>query len=292
MAAPAGAGGATAGGAAAAGSGGPMPSACPASSTIKPGDTNMMIMAGGMNRRYIMHIPPMYDGKTPMPMLIDWHPLTQTGSYQRRSSGYAELGDTEGFITLFPDGIDNAWNIGPCCTRSRDVDDLGLAKAMVERMRTEACVDMKRIYAAGYSMGGGMSHFLGCNAADIFAAVSPAAFDLLQESEEPCKPARPITVISFRGTADPIVPYTGGASSPPVAYPLDPIHFLGAEGTFKRWSELNKCTGEPMAGTGGCQTYKQCEAGVEVTLCTKQGGGHDTGDAAVGWATLKRFSLP
>jgi polyhydroxybutyrate depolymerase len=259
---------------------------------IRPGDSNQTIMVGGMMRRYIMHIPPGYDGKTPMPLLIDWHPLTQTGSYQRNSSGYAALGDKEGFITLFPDGINNAWNIGPCCTQSRMVDDLGFAKAMVERMRTEACIDTKRVYAAGYSMGGGMSHFLACNAADIFAAVSPAAFDLLEESEEPCKPARPITVHSFRGTADTIVPYSGGASSPPVAYPLDPIHFLGAVGTFKRWAELNQCTGMPEMGSGGCQTYKQCAAGVEVTLCTATGGGHVTGDANIGWATLKRFSLP
>jgi polyhydroxybutyrate depolymerase len=172
------------------------------------------------------------------------------------------------------------------------VKDLEFARALVERMRKEACIDMKRVYSAGYSMGGGMTHYLGCNAADLFAAISPAAFDLLEENEEPCKPARPLTVIAFRGTADPIVPYMGGASTPPTAYPLNPIHFRGAKATFKHWSELDGCTGEPEMGMGGCETYKQCKDGVEVTLCTKQGGGHDTGDANVGWATLKRFSMP
>lgn len=269
----------------------PEPAACPADSNIKPGDSTLMIDIGGMQRSYIMHIPPSYDGKTPMPMVIDWHPLTQTAQYQRSASGYAELGDREGFVTLFPDGINNAWNIGPCCTQSRDVDDLGFAKALVERMRKEACIDMKRVYSAGYSMGGGMTHYLGCNAADLFAAISPAAFDLLEENEEPCMPARPITVIAFRGTADPIVPYAGGASTPPTPYPLDPIHFRGAEGTFMHWAELDGCTGEPEDVGGGCQTYKQCKDGVEVTLCTKQAGGHDTGDPDVGWATMKRFSL-
>jgi polyhydroxybutyrate depolymerase len=269
----------------------PMPAACPASSSIKPGDTDLMIDVGGMQRHYILHVPASYDGKTPMPMVIDWHPLTQTAMYQRGASGYAALGDKEGFVTIFPDGINNAWNIGPCCTQSRMIDDLGLARALVERMRKEACIDMKRIYSAGFSMGGGMTHYLGCNAADIFAAISPAAFDLLEETEEPCKPARPLTVIAFRGTADPIVPYAGGASTPPTGYPLDPIHFRGAQGTFKHWSELDGCTGEPEKGSNGCETYKQCKNGVEVTLCTKQGGSHETGDANVGWATLKRFSL-
>jgi polyhydroxybutyrate depolymerase len=257
-----------------------------------PGDSNLTIDVGGMMRSYILHVPPGYDGKAPMPLVIDWHPLTQDGQFQRGASGYAELGDREGFVTIFPNGIDAAWNIGKCCTRSRDVDDKGFAVALVERMRKEACIDMKRVYAVGYSMGGGMTHFLGCNEANLFAAISPAAFDLLEEDEEPCKPVRPLTEIQFRGTADPIVPYMGGESTPPTGYPLDPIHFRGAVGTFKHWSELNGCTGEPEMGTGGCQTYKQCKDGVEVTLCTKQGGGHDTGDAEVGWATLKRFSMP
>lgn len=287
------AGSGTAGAAGSAPSGeGVKPAACPASSTVKPGDFDLMISVGSTMRRYLMHVPAKYDGKTPMPMVIDWHPLTQTADYEKGASGYATLGDSEGFVTLFPDGIDNAWNIGPCCTMSRMVDDLGFARALVEKMRSDGCIDMKRVYSVGYSMGGGMSHYLGCNAADIFAAISPAAFDLLEESEEPCKPARPITEITFRGTADPIVPFMGGASTPPVAYPIDPIHFLGAQGTFKRWAELDMCTGDPEMGTGGCSTYKQCAAGVEVTLCIKQGGGHETGDPSVAWPELKKFSLP
>lgn len=266
-----------------------MPVTCP-TTALQPGDSTETISVGGMERRFIRHIPPGYDGTKPVPMVVDWHPLTQTGQYERGASGYAALGDREGFITLFPDGIDNAWNIGPCCTRSRDVDDLGLAKAMVEKTQMEACVDPKRIYSVGFSMGGGMTHFLGCNAADIFAALSPAAFDLIEEM--PCMPARPLTVFIFRGTADPIVPYAGGESTPPTAYPLDPIHFLGAEGSFKKWSELNMCTGTPEDKGGGCQTYTQCAGGVETTLCTAQGGSHTTGDAELAWETLKRFSIP
>jgi polyhydroxybutyrate depolymerase len=140
-------------------------------------------------------------------------------------------------------------------------------------------------------MGGGMSHYLACNAADLFAAVAPSAFDLLAAEEEPCMPSRPISVISFRGTADPIVPYAGGASSPPNGLNVT-IHFQGAENTFKKWAELNGCTGEPMAGSGGCRTYAQCKAGTEVTLCTKQGGSHDPGDAKLGWAFMKKHPMP
>jgi polyhydroxybutyrate depolymerase len=262
---------------------------CPSNSTLMPGDSNGTIDVGGMTRNYILHVPPGYTGDEPVPLLVDWHPLTQSAQFQRTSSGYAQVADREGFIVAYPDGIDNAWNIGPCCTRSRDVDDLGFARALVDKIKSQACIDPKRVYAAGFSMGGGMSHFLGCKAADVFAAVAPAAFDLIEEYD--CTPSRPITVISFRGTADFIVPYAGGASTPPTPYPLDPIHFLGAQGTFEKWAELNQCTGEPMDTGGGCETYTQCAQGVEVTLCTS-GGGHSTGDPDVGWPMLAKHPMP
>jgi len=171
-----------------------------------------------------------------------------------------------------------------------DVDDVAFAKAMVEEVKGLACVDEKRVYAVGFSMGGGMSHYLACHAADVFAAVAPAAFDLLEENVETCQPARPITVVSFRGTSDPIVPYAGGYSA--VVQGM-PITFLGAETTFAKWADFNDCTGSPSAKDGnGCSTYSECAAGTTVTLCTKQGGGHEAGNAQVAWPILKQHTLP
>jgi polyhydroxybutyrate depolymerase len=48
----------------------------------------------------------------------------------------------------------------------------------------------------------------------------------------------------------------------------------------------------PTAAGGGCETYTQCRAGTEVTLCTTQGGGHSTGNARTGWDMLKRHPMP
>ena len=216
---------------------------------------------------------------------IDFHALGGTGSQEQSSSGYQAIADREGFPILFPDGIDNAWNIGPCCTNSRTVDDLGFAKGMVAAIVAQACIDTKRVYATGFSMGGGMSHYLACNAADIFAATAPSSFDLLVPDEEPCAPSRPISVLTYRGTADTTVPYAGGLG------PSGRITFLGAQGSFQRWAGIDGCM-TPTTVDGDCTYYKTCSAGVEVGLCVKQGGGHAPGDANVGWAFLSRFSLP
>jgi polyhydroxybutyrate depolymerase len=269
------------------GGGGPSPG-CSAS-TLKPGNSSASLMVGNVKRDYLLHVPSSYTGKTAVPLILDFHPLTSNASSHRGSSGYDGVADKEGFIVAYPDGP-RSWNVGPCCTQSRTVDDLGFAKAVVAKLKSEACIDAKRVYAAGYSNGGGMALHVGCNAADVFAAIAPAAFDLLVENEQPCHPTRPISVLAFRSTNDIIVPYSGGESRPPTAYPLDPIHFLGAENTFKRWAELDQCTGTP-ATNGGCKSHTQCAAGVEVTLCTTSNG-HATGDATKGWAFLKRFTLP
>jgi polyhydroxybutyrate depolymerase len=104
-------------------------------------------------------------------------------------------------------------------------------------------------------------------------------------------PSRQISVILFRGTSDPLVPYNGGASMPPNGLNVT-IHFLSATDTLKKWADLDGCTVEPMDTGNGCQTYSQCKDGTEVTLCTKQGGGHDPGDAKQGWAMLKKHPMP
>jgi polyhydroxybutyrate depolymerase len=172
----------------------------------------------------------------------------------------------------------------------KNTDDVAFVKAMVAEIQETACIDPKRIYAVGFSMGGGMSHYLACHAADVFAAVAPAAFDLLKENVDDCKPSRPITVISFRGTSDPIVPYAGGYSS--VVQGM-PITFLGAKSTLEQWGKINGCTGSPSAENAqGCSTFSNCEGGVEVALCTKQGGSHEPGNASVGWPVLKRHVMP
>ena len=258
-------------------------------STLAPGDSNRTIQVGGASRTFILHVPSSYTGTTPVPLVLDFHGLGGTGAGQRLSSGFAALSDRDGFVIAWPDGIDNAWNIGPCCTRSRDVDDLGFAKAIVTEVTGTGCIDRKRVYATGFSMGGGFSHFLACNAADVFAAVAPSAFDLLVESEEPCHPSRPVSVLSFRGTADFVVPYAGGASTPPNGC-CPTIHFLGAEGTLARWAAINACTGSPTT-TGNTQLYSQCADGVQVGLYTIQGGGHAPGPANTAWDFLKAKSL-
>jgi polyhydroxybutyrate depolymerase len=251
-----------------------------------------MVQVAGGSRSYLLHVPSGYDGSKPVPLVVDFHPLGGSALGERMGSPYPAQTDPEGVIMAFPTGIAGpsgpGWNVGPCCVAN--VDDVAFARALVADVAATACIDPKRVYAVGFLMGGGMANYLACYAADVFAAVAPASFDLLQENVADCKPPRPITVISFRGSADTLVPYNGGFSS---VVPGMPVTFLGAQATFQKWADIDQCPGPASApDANGCASYATCQGGVEVVLCTKQGAGEIQGDATIGWPVLKAHPLP
>jgi len=135
-------------------------------------------------------------------------------------------------------------------------------------------------------MGGGMSNHVACNMSDVFTAVAPAAMDLNTVNSASCAPVRAVPIIMFRGTNDNVCRYQGGDSGF-----NDGLNFLGAEKNFAFWAEKNGCTGSPTTNKDGCQEYSNCKEGSRVVLCTKQGGGHDYGDASIGWPFLYSFEM-
>lgn len=249
------------------------------------------------SRKYILHVPSTYKGDKPVPLLVDFHPIFGSAGNWFGSSPYKSTTDQEGVITVYPDGGmsplgGQAWNIGSCCT---DEDDEAFTRAIVKAVKEVAYIDSKRIYAAGFSMGGGMSHYAACTMADIFAAVAPASMDLATQNTPNCNPSRPISVIAFRGTNDGTVAYQGAAST---MVPGKPLTFLGAEENHKFWAQKNQCQGNPIRDANGCSTYENCAAGTKVTLCTNMGtascsgNGHDAGCPRIGWPFLKQFTMP
>lgn len=261
--------------------------------TYQAGDHNMSVNVDGKNRTFIMHVPSQYKGDKPVPLVVDYHPVGGSGAGQMNENGgttYKKITDQEGVISLYPDGTGGVsmmgagWNVGPCCSKD---DDIKFSREMIKAVEEKVCIDTKRVYAAGFSMGGGMSNHVACNMADVFAAVAPAAMDLNTTNSATCSPARPISIIMFRGTADNVCRYGGGDSGF-----NDGLNFLGAEGNFKFWADKNGCTGSPSKNSNGCDEYSNCKDGVKVVLCTKQGGGHEQGNGSIGWPFLKSFTLP
>jgi polyhydroxybutyrate depolymerase len=244
---------------------------CPASATaLKAGNSTGSLSHGGQNRSYLVHVPATATGKTPIPLVIDLHGYSSDGAGQEGISGWNALADKEGFIVVYPNGIGSSWNVDDTCcgTAGTDkVDDVGFIKAVIKRLSEQTCIDKNRIYASGLSNGGGFAHRLGCDAADVIAAIAPVSTDL---RTEPCTPARPISVMAFRGTSDTLEPYEGGVVGPSGGQYTSP----GAKGSLELWRKIDQCTGTPTAIDQNCESYTACADGVEADLCSMPNVGH------------------
>jgi polyhydroxybutyrate depolymerase len=219
---------------------------------------------GGADYGYVVHMPPSYDPTKRTPLVLNWHGYTSNGQQQEAFSGFNVVGDEEGFIVVYPNSPDASWNGGTCCSSMRD--DAGFARALVADISAKACIDAKRVYSTGMSNGGFMSFRLGCEAADLFAAIAPVAGKL---GVAGCRPTRPMPLLAIHGTADTLVPYnTGGLSADMLTVP----------DTVKKWADLANCTKGPEKvfeqGNARCEAWSSCGEGATVTLCTVEGGGH------------------
>jgi polyhydroxybutyrate depolymerase len=273
---------------------------CPAASVLAPGDVTRTVTVKGIERTYLVHVPPTYTGSIALPVVIDMHPKDVDASTWQLATPWSSLADQKGFIVVRPDGYGRSWNAGRCCDPAMSaVDDVAFVRALVAALESDACVDRKRIYATGCSNGGGMAYKLACDAADLIAAIAPVDFDCVtgptsSPSCASCKPVRPVPECQIRGLLDPFVPYYGGPTTV-----VPGLVFPGAPANFSTWAALNQCTGDPetLPENASCQTYTTCANGAETTLCTNPVGAHCTnyytfGTADIAWDLFSRHQLP
>jgi len=268
------------------------PAQCPSTSTLKAGDNQASLQFGGRSRSYVVYLPSSVKVGTAVPLIFDFHGHGGSGTQEESSSGWKKKADQVGFLMVYPDGVDNSWNVGNCCglAMSENVDDVGFTRAMIEAISKAACIDAKRVYATGMSNGAGFVQRLGCEAADVIAAIAAASADLVTD---PCTPARPISELSVRGLSDTTVAYAGGNTGSTGWY--DP----GAKATLDLWKTIDQCTGSETTTHQYCESYTSCAAGVEITLCSLPNTGHDTYNNAVGmsvpdvaWEMFQRQPMP
>ncbi|MBU1877432.1 MAG: hypothetical protein KJ734_00625, partial [Chloroflexi bacterium] len=192
-----------------------------------------------------------------------------------------ELAAREGFLVAYPQGTSwpQRWNAG--ATWNAGVDDVQFFRDLLDDVAGIAAVDRSRVYVNGFSNGGGMTVRIACEAADQVAAIGTVAAAVVDLQD--CAPARPVPVIAFHGTADPIVPYEGGdMQGRPLRQGADltlaPTYFVGAEAWTTHWAAGNGCnpTAQPILPQGDVKgvRYSGCDQGADVILYTIEGGGH------------------
>ena len=175
-----------------------------------PGDMEQDLLEwGGTSRTYWTRLPTDWrlDG-APYPLVLVLHGASSTGPATAKAFPIDSLADRDRAIVVYPNGVKKKWNDGQ---PGPNTDDVGFLLTLIDEMVRTRRADPARVYLIGFSNGGGMASRLLCERADRFTAVAMAIGSLAQTLYEHCRPSRPVSVMMINGTADPIVPYAGGA---------------------------------------------------------------------------------
>jgi polyhydroxybutyrate depolymerase len=247
---------------------------------VQAQDQARTLMFDGLERTYLIHVPPSYDAQTSVPLLLMLHGRGGDGARISELTSFSKLADEKNFIVLYPDGLDNQWDYVkdvPGYT-SMTQDDTGFLLALLEEVSRQYSLDEKRVYVAGFSNGGFMTQRLACDAPERFAAfasVSAAGFGGMPEL---CKTPSPLSILFMHGTSDAVIPWQGLVRGN--GYMLAPV-----TDTLGFWSQYAGCEGEvtdtalPQKGdspeTNVTLFSVGCAQDNEVLLYAIQGGGHN-----------------
>jgi polyhydroxybutyrate depolymerase len=247
--------------------------------------TEHTLELGGRQRSYWLHLPtPLPKGK--LPVVLIFHGGTGTGKGTERLTRFSEVADKEGFIAVYPDGIDKQWYDGRVDNFSRPhkdkIDDVGFIAALLDALAKEHSIDLKRIYATGISNGGIFAHYVGAKLSTRIAAIAPVVGGIAEPFDKEFNPAEPVSVLMMQSTADRFVPYEGGGIGI-TAKKRGTI--ISTDRAVAMWGKHNGCDTKPVVKEledkdpdDGCKvkryTYGHGKNSSEVVLYKIEGGGH------------------
>jgi len=243
--------------------------------------TTVSLDYGGAKRTYILHVPPNVEPGKRYPLIIALHGMNGTAEGFEGMTGFDTAADQYGFFVAYPDSDGPKWDL-----RGRD-GDIGFAEKLLADVVQNNPVDAARIYVAGHSQGAGLAQALACFDTDKVAGVAVVSENMHPHFEQLCRPSRPIPVLLFHGTADPISPYNGGANG------VSGTDTLSSEATAQFWAQADGCSGNSVTTsfpdkisdgtttTSNLQTWGRCRNGATVAFYTIAGGGHTWPGAAV-----------
>src|SRR5580704_9910390 len=72
---------------------------------IAPWDRVENVQLAGFDRHFIVHVPPTFDAKRKLPVVIMLHGAGGTAQQAMEQTGWDRKADHEEFIAVFPDGV-------------------------------------------------------------------------------------------------------------------------------------------------------------------------------------------
>jgi len=258
----------------------------------------------GTERCWFTFVPDSAKDTAKLPVVVDLHGMG--GCATRPSMGWANLAEDNGFIVVWPQGLNKklpqgpqmkplanyktCWNDGTNltgCNKDR-VDDVGFLEKVVQKVLSgNTNIDPNRVYFSGHSNGGVMAQRFVLETAEknivaglvVIGANTYPRFKgwigLSKEDEVKFNDAayNPIPVFFVAGRYDGMSPYV---------YSDKRKALSGAEPALEGWAKVNKCkvnengSADTVAGDGynHHSIHRGCDNGAHVELLEVLEAGH------------------
>lgn len=263
-----------------------------ASVRLLQGDHSLTLTVGNLERRYLVHVPPGYDGVKPVPVVVMLHGGGGTSRAAAVETGWSAKADKDGFLVVFPDAMPpdpskpghfarnpQLWNDGSerFFRGQNAVDDVGFLNAMLDDLLLKFAVDTQRVFVTGFSNGASMSFRFGAEASRRIAAIAPVAGACWANN---VTLERPVPMCYITGMDDPLNRIEGGVpkllrggSDSVRAKAKPPVR-----DSITKWAKAIGCPATPASTSeaNGVRTerYDPGHAGAEVVYIAVEGLGH------------------
>tara|TARA_B100001250_G_scaffold76730_2_gene62865 strand:+ start:2767 stop:3735 length:969 start_codon:yes stop_codon:yes gene_type:complete len=267
--------------------------------SLVTGLLNETIIHDGVIRDYLIYLPETYDGRTSLPVVMNFHGGSMDARSQMYLSDMRRLADQENFILVYPQGTrlkggDTHWNTMVTSVGNKsDSDDIGFIDSMLDTIALTYNIDSSRVYATGYSNGAGFTFTLACNLGEKIAAIAPVSGLIATSTLESCVLSSKISLIGFHGTDDFERPY-GGIQEYLESVETLMSYWADSYG-LETFSETNLITNDNRSITH--RFYNSEDEEIEISYFTIAEGQHDWFDIEIDdnnlnqliWQFMSRF---
>jgi len=218
-------------------------------------------------RHYFLHVPPGWRKGERLPVWLMAPGSSDTASVFQQMSNAIPLADKHHFALAVLEGAHLNLNVA---SKGQPVpwgpDDITYTKLVLRNVVKRIDVDLERIRCIGFSRGGRFCSRLASELSSFVSAIAPVSG---LRFPRPNNATRPMPIIAFHGTRDPINPFAGNGNP---QYWHEPV--LEA---VQKWADKNKCMRykeHKMSHTVTYCLHLDCEDNADVILVKIDGGGH------------------
>ena len=234
--------------------------------------TTKTITWDGQERQYLEYVPTSYSEAVAAPVLFMLHGMGDDINNFFQATQIRNVAEEQGWIIICPQALDftyaipglgsqdfgTCWNVGSTIsvdfssmgfplsfdvTVNEDADDEGFLMAALEATKAEYNVDQDKVFFAGFSLGGFMSHRMAIQHGDIINSIA-AVSGVIGNDLTTLTPVDNVNVLQFFGTNDEMITYDDAMIS------LQTLGYynlgMPVEETVEYWRAFNQCDEAPI----------------------------------------------